>query len=86
MGKNLRLRHHVKTISEFPKIRRPEPETHILCARSSIFMYILTVIEHGSSDPGPTDYKFSRPAPCRGMSRAPGGRDLPTPDPGRRTA
>jgi hypothetical protein len=49
-------------------------------------VYILAVIEHGSSDPGPADDKFSRPVPCRGMSRAPGGRDLPTPDPGRRTA
>jgi hypothetical protein len=27
MGRKLSLRHHVKTVSEFPEIRRPEPET-----------------------------------------------------------
>ena len=49
-------------------------------------MCTVTVIEHRSSDPAPSGDKFSRPAPCRGKSRATGGRDLPTPDPGRRTA
>jgi hypothetical protein len=85
-----RLDHAVGVCSKLPSFQQATGATEeqtVTVSPVCVCVCILTVIEHGSPDPGPADDKLSRTAPCRGTSGSPvGRRDLPTADPGRRTA